>query len=898
MADYKNLHVAGNVLVSNDITVSGDLNVLGTTTTITSSTVAITDKDLVLAKDNTTDASADGAGIIIKAATDKTFLYDYNGGSDKFVTSIALDVTGAITGATVATTGSITAGTGGFVGDGANITNISATGISAPGNDTEVLINNSGSFGSDTELTYNSTTNTLSTGALTLSGALNANSATLTTALPIASGGTGGATALDARNNLGLGATDNPTFANLTVTDITASGDATITGDTTVTGDISGAGITASGDLTISGTGTSTFAGDVTVTGNLTANGSLSFADEIIQVGTGSSNTSALGLKVDKGTGSRTAYFTWSKTNNRWDAYYSDQANAGPPFVKTVINADIVGNLTGDVTGNVTGNLTGDVTGNVTGNLTGNVTGTVSDISNHTTDALSEGSTNIYYTDERVDDRVSTLIVAGANMTATYDDTANTLTLASTATGSGYDLTGNDTDDLGEGSTNLYFTDARAITAITSNDLDMGGRKVLFGNMYAAEGNLPSATTYHGMFAHVHGTGKGYFAHGGNWIKLLDETSSTTDNLTEGTTNLYYTTARANTDFDTQLATKTTTNLAEGTNLYYTDARARAVSIENVVEDTDPDLGGNLDLNSNNIEGSGNIDITGNIDAVGNLDISGTASIGNKLTLGTVAGATGAAGEIRWSGTDFLGYDGSGWLSFTAPTVTQNSLQTANFTSSQNTTSTSFADVPGYTTSITTTQANSNLRVSLNITRSGDEGAIKLVRTIGATNVDVIEIPFQTGDGNFTNAIIDSPSATAGTVVTYKLQHKIQSSGTAYINFTTTNNQINIEEITATPIAVDSVNGASGTVVLDLEDMDNVDNTGEVDGSALIKSGTDYVASSNNTGAMIMPVGTTAQRPSSPVQGMVRFNSDTTKFEGYNGTDWINLVEENWGSLT
>ena len=34
------------------------------------------------------------------------------------------------------------------------------------------------------------------------------------------------------------------------------------------------------------------------------------------------------------------------------------------------------------------------------------------------------------------------------------------------------------------------------------------------------------------------------------------------------------------------------------------------------------------------------------------------------------------------------------------------------------------------------------------------------------------------------------------------------------------------------------------------------------------------------------------------VQGMVRFNSDTTKFEGYNGTDWINLVEENWGSLS
>ena len=45
--------------------------------------------------------------------------------------------------------------------------------------------------------------------------------------------------------------------------------------------------------------------------------------------------------------------------------------------------------------------------GPLTGNVTGNVTGTVSDISNHTTDALSEGSTNLYYTNTRVDGRIS-----------------------------------------------------------------------------------------------------------------------------------------------------------------------------------------------------------------------------------------------------------------------------------------------------------------------------------------------------------------------------------------------------------------------------------------------------------------------------------------------------------
>ena len=48
----------------------------------------------------------------------------------------------------------------------------------------------------------------------------------------------------------------------------------------------------------------------------------------------------------------------------------------------------------------------------------------------------------------------------------------------------------------------------------------------------------------------------------------------TTDALTEGSINLYYTDARANSAFDTRLATKSTSDLAEGTNLYYTTARA------------------------------------------------------------------------------------------------------------------------------------------------------------------------------------------------------------------------------------------------------------------------------------------------------------------------------------
>ena len=49
------------------------------------------------------------------------------------------------------------------------------------------------------------------------------------------------------------------------------------------------------------------------------------------------------------------------------------------------------------------------------------------------TDELSEGSSNLYFTNERVDDRVAALIVGGSNITATYDDAAGTLTLAGSA---------------------------------------------------------------------------------------------------------------------------------------------------------------------------------------------------------------------------------------------------------------------------------------------------------------------------------------------------------------------------------------------------------------------------------------------------------------------------------
>ena len=75
-------------------------------------------------------------------------------------------------------------------------------------------------------------------------------------------------------------------------------------------------------------------------------------------------------------------------------------------------------------------------------------------------------------------------------------------------------------------SDNNMLTLADFSSGITSDIVTTG--KILYSNVYNTEGDLPNASTYHGMFAHVHGTGKGYFAHGGNWIPLVDESSTQT----------------------------------------------------------------------------------------------------------------------------------------------------------------------------------------------------------------------------------------------------------------------------------------------------------------------------------------------------------------------------------
>jgi hypothetical protein len=79
-------------------------------------------------------------------------------------------------------------------------------------------------------------------------------------------------------------------------------------------------------------------------------------------------------------------------------------------------------------------------------------------LSELSTTTLPEGD-NKYFTDERVDDRVAALISGGNGISTSYDDDGNLLTISA-------DFAEFTTDDVVEGTTKLYFTNARAVTAL------------------------------------------------------------------------------------------------------------------------------------------------------------------------------------------------------------------------------------------------------------------------------------------------------------------------------------------------------------------------------------------------------------------------------------------------
>src|SRR6056300_1516514 len=136
-------------------------------------------------------------------------------------------------------------------------------------------------------------------------------------------------------------------------------------------------------------------------------------------------------------------------------------------------------------------------------------------------------------------------------------------------------------DDLTEGTSNLFYTDARVNTYLSSNGYDTATNIVAtitdsapttldtLNELAAALGDDPNfATTVTNSIGTKLSTAD-FTTTADTWLG----TKTTTD-VAEGS-NLYYTDAR----FDTRLATKTTDDVAEGSNLYFLYDRVRGATI-------------------------------------------------------------------------------------------------------------------------------------------------------------------------------------------------------------------------------------------------------------------------------------------------------------------------------
>jgi len=325
--------------------------------------------------------------------------------------------------------------------------------------------------------------------------------------------------------------------------------------------------------------------------------------------------------------------------------------------------------------------------------------------SGKTTDDLTEGSTNLYYTNarvnayiidngldfnaEKVDDRVADLMVAGANLTYTYDDAANSLTLTQQLK----------TQDITEG-TNLYFTDSRvhnAIAEVTDNGtvagnitLDLASNIThsanISGNITNISFTNTPSTGYQATVILTQDSSGGhvidptYFS---NWeftdnyktfdtspgdqniVTVLNDGSTTyasvvgfkssnftTDSVPEGSTNLYYTNARANSAIQDQLDSYTSI-ISSSANVTTTANVSGAFILGDGSQLTNmPQTLTNAQVISHIATGplsvGGNLSVTGNIDATGNINYQNVTDLyvtDQKITLNANA-TTDATVEI------------------------------------------------------------------------------------------------------------------------------------------------------------------------------------------------------------------------------------------------------------
>ena len=264
-----------------------------------------------------------------------------------------------------------------------------------------------------------------------------------------------------------------------------------ITGVSTLTSTLQvGSGVTVSpdGDVFATGVTTSTtFVGNLT--GNVTGNADSSTVSSSVTLADESSDTTCFPTFATSATGNQALQTGTNLTfnSNTGDLAFTSATISDHVTVGSAITASGSGlNVVGVVTAT---SFVGDGS-----NLTG-LTGTT--INNNATSRIITGS--------------GTANTLNAKANLTFDNT-------SFLVGSGVTISKD-----GHGFFSGIATVGRQIVGISTNNLV----PFLFNNY----SDLPSASDYHGQFAHVHVAGKAFYAHAGAWTQLVNVGSDLTVGL-------------------------------------------------------------------------------------------------------------------------------------------------------------------------------------------------------------------------------------------------------------------------------------------------------------------------------------------------------------------------------
>jgi len=347
---------------------------------------------------------------------------------------------------------------------------------------------------------------------------------------------------------------------------------------------------------------------------------------------------------------------------------------------------------------------------------------------------------------------------------------------------------------------------------------------------------------------------------------------------------------------------------------------------------------GELEDNANLAFDGSTLAVTGALTTTTNVTVGGTLGVTGEATFASATVSDVTATHIMFAGTDGavegsadLAWDGStldvtgaitSSTTVTGATITDGtaSLASGSLTSAVNVTA-SGTVTGGTLTDGTASIASGSITSAVNGTFSGTltggtltDGTASLTggalsgATTGAfsSNVTVGGTLGVTGESTLASATISD--LTDGRVLLAGTSGAVEDSGNLTFNGTT---------LTTTAAAIDNVgidaNSITGTGNLILEasaasaiivneagaDVDfRVEGTGEANalfvegssGNVGIKTATPTAGASlhiNSTDSMIIPSGTTAQRPGSAAEGMTRFNTTLDKMEFYNGSEWL-----------